>query len=279
MKTTPWLLFLFIAPLLAVQVINPAGLQAAQPKLLFADEFDRPNLDTARWVPTYWWGDKGCTISTNGELEWYQPDDVQVSDGVLRLKAEKRPAVGAEGKIYEYTSGVVTTGKACWQDPTADKFTFQYGYAEIRARIPKGQGLWPAFWLLSADQEWPPEIDVMENLGHRPNVTYMTVHYPGADGKEASNGHKWSGPDFSAGWHTFGADWQPNAIIWYVDGVERGRYTDAAHIPAEPMYLLLNLAVGGTWPGAPDASTIFPAYYDIDYVRVWSSRPQVAVRN
>ncbi len=269
-----WLTILFVGSLIAPQVLNPAAVQAAEPTLMFADEFDGSTLDSSRWVPSYWWGDHGCTISTNGELEWYQPDNVQVSDGVLRLRAEKQTVTGAEGKTFDYTSGVVTTGKECWQDPKPDKFSFLYGYAEMRAKIPQGQGLWPAFWLLSCDQDWPPEIDVMEILGHQPNITHMTVHYPCDDGSAASNGRNWSGPDFSAGWHTFGVDWQPNAIVWYVDGLERGRHTDAAHIPTEPMYLLLNLAVGGAWPGAPDASTVFPAYFEIDYVHVWSSRPQ-----
>jgi beta-glucanase (GH16 family) len=270
---TPWLARLLMASLLAAQLVASIGTEAATPTLLFDEQFSTRTLDTSKWVPTYWWGDHGCTISTNGELEWYRPEGVSVANGALRLTADRRPVTGSDGKLYNYTSGVVTTGKARWQEAAPDRFAFKYGYAEMRAKLPKGQGLWPAFWLLSCDQDWPPEIDVLETLGHQPNVVYMTVHFPAGDGSAASSGGKWTGPDFSAGWHTFGVDWQPGAITWYVDGVERRRYTNPAHIPDEPMYLLLNLAVGGTWAGAPDASTVFPAHYDIDYVRVWSSRP------
>jgi beta-glucanase (GH16 family) len=279
MKTNPWLILLLVGLVVAMQIPTLPRALAAEPALLFDDEFDGPALDTHKWVPTYWWGSNGCTIATNGELEWYLPDEVSVSNGTLKLQASKRTVTGGDGKTYNYTSGVVTTGKACWQDAAPDKFTFQYGYVEMRAKAPKGRGLWPAFWLLSGDQDWPPEIDVLEILGHQPNIAYMTVHFEDAEGVHRSSGGQWTGPDFSAGWHTFGVDWQPTAIVWYVDGVERRRYTIRDHIPAEPMYLLLNLAVGGTWPGAPDASTVFPASYEVDYVRVWSSRPPMETRN
>jgi hypothetical protein len=98
----------------------------------------------------------------------------------------------------------------------------------------------------------------------------MHFHHLTEDGSRKSYGETWTGPDFSADWHTFAVDWRPDAVVWYVDGKERWRYTDPAHIPTKPMYLILNLAVGGAWPGSPDASTSFPSYFDIDYVRVWS---------
>ncbi len=104
----------------------------------------------------------------------------------------------------------------------------------------------------------------MEILGNQPTAYHMNFHYVGGDA-----GYTWNGPDFSAGWHVLGLDWEPNAIVWYVDGVERWRYTDTAHIPNEAEYLLLNLAVGGDWPGPPNGSTPFPSYFDVDYVRVW----------
>ena len=85
----------------------------------------------------------------------------------------------------------------------------------------------------------------------------------------SNSGSSWTGPDFSAGWHTFGVEWEPGAIVWYVDGIERWRFTVTSRIPNEPMHVLLNLAVGGEWPGSPDTSTAFPSYYDVDYVRVW----------
>ena len=110
---------------------------------------------------------------------------------------------------------------------------------------------------------------MLEVIGSAPNTAEFHFHWTNADGTDANAGHAWVGPDFSAGWHTFALDWQPGALVWYVDGVERWRYADASTIPDEPMYLLLDLAVGGDWPGAPDASTVLPSYFDVDYVRVW----------
>jgi len=101
----------------------------------------------------------------------------------------------------------------------------------------------------------------------------MTLHYSNADGVHNSSSGEWSGPDFSAGWHTFGLDWQPNALIWYIDGMERRRYTNATYIPHERMYVTLNLAVGGDYLGPPDSTTPFPSYFEIDYAKVWSARP------
>ena len=109
----------------------------------------------------------------------------------------------------------------------------------------------------------------MEILGQKPTVTEMHYHYLDGSGAHRGPGLAWTGPDFSAGWHTFGADWQAGALVWYVDGVERWRFTDASAVTAKPQYLLLNLAVGGNLPGAPNASTPFPSDYFVDYVRVW----------
>jgi beta-glucanase (GH16 family) len=246
---------------------------AGGPTLLFSDEFNGSSIDTNKWTTGYWWDDGGCTNAGNNELEWYQPGNILVSNGTLKLQARKQTITGSDGKTYNYTSGMITSGRATWQDPAPDKFAFKYGYAEMRARVPKGKGLWPAFWLLSRDQDWPPEIDVMEIIGDQTNIQNMTVHFLNAQGVYGSHGGEWAGPDFSADWHTYAMDWQPNAIIWYVDGVERWRCTDKSHIPTETMYLLANLAVGGDWPGSPDASTVFPANFEIDYIRVWSAPP------
>jgi beta-glucanase (GH16 family) len=207
---------------------------------------------------------------SNNELEWYQPDDILVSDGTLKLRAQERTITAWDGTVYDYTSGVITTGRESSDKTLPAKFLFQYGFAEIRARVPKGKGLWPAFWLLPATHESRPEIDVIEILGDEPNIAHMNYHYLNFLGSRIDVGDSWAGPDFSAGWHTFAVDWQPQHIVWYIDGVERWRFTNAAWISAEPMYLIANLAVGGDWPGAPNASTPFPSYFEIDYIRVWS---------
>ena len=240
---------------------QPVG-QSGNWKLKFRDEFSDTNLDTSKWHKCFWWADQTCSIVSNGELELYNPDDVYIQNGMLRMRAQKRDMVGWNGQTYHYTSGMVMTGGQ--KGSTSPGFTFTYGYAEARIRIPAGQGLWPAFWLLPADYTWPPEIDVMEILGHEPSITHMTFHFSGGQ-----QGYSWNGPDFSASWHVIGVDWEPGSIVWYVDGIERARYTNSSTVPSKPMYLLLNLAVGGTWPGSPDSNTPFPSYYDVDYIRVW----------
>ena len=221
-------------------------------KQIFNDDFN--SFDSTKWDKCYWWmTDGGCT-SANGELEWYQSDDAYVTNGMLQLKAERRSVNG-----HEYTSGMIDS---------YHKFTFTYGYMEARLQIPKGQGLWPAFWAIPEDR-WPPEIDAMEILGNDPNTAYFGFHYPNSNGTNDHSGTNWTGPDFSAGFHTFAVDWEPDVMIWYIDGVERQRYTDTSHIPNIPLYLVANLAVGGDWPGNPDSTTPFPSYMNVDYIRVW----------
>ncbi len=240
--------------------------------LVFADEFSAPALDSSRWHTCFFWAPDTCTIETNNELELYTPNNVSVAGGSLRLQARKQDAVGWNGKTYRYTSGMVSTGGSEWSDPAKPAgFTFSYGYAEARVRVPAGKGLWPAFWLLPNDHSWPPEIDVMEIIGDRPTETNMHYHYVKPDGSHGDVGRAWTGPDFSAGWHTFGVNWQPGSLVWYVDGVERARFT-GPEVTSKESYLLLNLAVGGNWPGSPDASTVFPADYLVDYVRVYQPR-------
>lgn len=255
------------------QVI-PVG-QSGDWNLLFADEFNGTTLDTGKWVTCYWWDNDGCNIASNNELQWYQPDDVIVNNGTLQLRAQQRSIDAADGNSYDYTSGMVTTGRNVSDISAPAKFTFAFGYAEIRAKIPKGQGLWPAFWLLPVDHNSKPEIDVMEILGHETDTIHFNFHYLNSEGVYENQNTDWIGPDFSDGWHTYGVDWQPDKIVWYVDGIEHFRYTEAGHIPNGPMYLLANLAVGGDWPGAPSGSTPFPSYYEIDYMRVWQRSNQV----
>jgi beta-glucanase (GH16 family) len=249
--------------------------QSGDWNLLFSDDFDGTSLDTDKWTTCYWWDEGGCTNLGNDELEWYQPDDVLVSDGTLKLRAQERTTRTTDGEIYHYTSGMITTGRNTNDTSLPAKFTFQFGYAEMRARIPSGQGLWPAFWLLPATHDSKPEIDVMEIKGQETDTIHMHFHYLTDDGEHIDSGDDWTGPDFSADWHTFAVSWQPDGITWYVDGIARRSYTDTAHVPAEQMYLIANLAIGGEWPGPPDASTPFPSYYEIDYVRVWKRSSQV----
>ena len=238
--------------------------------LIFEDTFEGSSLDTDKWKEDgYWWGVGGSTNDGNNEQQWYLPSQVSVSDGTLKLTAEPEDSTH-NGRNYQYKSGCIITGPNV--DSEGTRFEFTYGYAEARIKVPKDQGLWPAFWLMRASgvNDWPPEIDVMEYLGHEPTKVHMTYHYKGANGSHQQSGQAWSGPDFSLDWHVFGVEWSAEAIRWYVDGVERrSAFTDTARITDEPLYVLLNLAVGGNWPGSPNGSTRFPAVMEVDYVRCW----------
>ena len=223
--------------------------------LTFQDEFDGAGVDAAKWVKRYKWGE----AQINSELQAYVDDAFQLSNGVLTITGDKRTASYAS-QSFQYASGVLCS-----------VHEQKYGYFEARLKVPAGQGMWPAFWLLG--QVGAPgvnEIDIHEILGNQPSKVYMTVHW----GTDYAAGHKsdgsdWTGPDFSADFHVFGLEWSPDAIIWTIDGVERKRHTGDG-VPQVPMYVILNLAIGGQWPGAPDATTPFPGLYQIDYVRAYA---------
>jgi beta-glucanase (GH16 family) len=149
-----------------------------------------------------------------------------------------------------------------------DRFYFQYGYVEIRAQVPKGQGLWPAVWLLAQGADSAEEIDIMEVLGGDPGTVHTTIHYKRPTGQKMVKGYETHGTDFSADFHTYAVDWEWDKIVWFIDGKEVFRVTD--HVPHEPMYLIANLAVGGAWPGYPDQTTQFPATFRIDFIRVFT---------
>lgn len=222
--------------------------------LIFNDEFNRKALKDT-WDTCFVWAvDRpwDCTIVPNEEEQLYLPDNVSVENGALILEA-RQEQLGD----YQYTSGMITSHAG---------FSFQYGYVEVRARFPAGQGFWPAFWLLPTDGSWPPEIDVLEINGQEPNTVIFSNHYL-ENGDHQSKSMPYAGPDFSADFHTFGVLWQPDKLTWYVDEIEL--YSTTVGVPSQPMFLVATLAVGGTWFGSPDSSTEFPGQYVIDYIRVW----------
>lgn len=230
---------------------------------MFSDGFDGPQLDSSKWTTCYHWAEKLNGIlscATKNELQLFQPDNVTLENGIVRLRVEKESAkVKAYDREHDYTSGMITT---------FNKFQFKYGYAEVRARMPQGRGFLSAFWTMPIDKTWPPEIDVIEVLGQDPAMAHLTLHFPknGEKWKDDKDGGKFRGSDLSAEFNTFAAKWDETGVIWYVNGVERHR-TDKS--PNEPMYLLATLALGGHWAGPPDEQTPFPAYMDIDYIRVY----------
>ena len=250
------------------EIVQPPG---SGWTLIFSDDFTGENVNSTYWNTQYWFG---RTNQGNLEFEWYQDDEVFVQNGILRLKAQRRAVHG-----YKFSSGMISSH---------EKVSFTYGYVELRARVPKGTGLWPAFWLLPSSKIWPPEIDVFEIVGSQTNNVLFHLHYADSVQRLHTIGSAWVGPDFAEGWHVFAIDWEPNSITWYVNGVVRSRYV-GPRVPHEPMYLVANLAVGGSTtppsyfdiipryfdviPGyfaiIPDYFDTIPSYFDIDYIRVW----------
>ncbi len=218
--------------------------------LMWYDHFEDGVIDTARWNVLV------RENSYNNELQYYLADEVYIEDGQLVLRSRKR-SYGTK----QYTSGQVHT---------QHKFTQTYGRFEVRARLPRGQGIWPAHWMLPEDGSWPPEIDIMEFLGHDRNTIHMTSHWGvHADGSHPSNhGSYQSGADFSAALHTYAVEWGADSLRWYIDGVLR--HVAVEGVPQKPFFLILNTAVGGDWPGNPDQTTVFPQYHVIDYVAVFT---------
>ena len=280
--------------------------------LTFSDEFDGQSLDPAKWAteygldtycivddppppgtPTY------CNRSNNDEKEWYIDASPFVQAGVLKLEASINDCSG-DGlpdrsyapytcANFPYLSGMVSTH---------DRFSQLYGYFEARIKLVNGQGFFPAFWLIpqlpsianpDVEYYWPPEIDIMENKGQEPEVILMTHHYSGVfpePGSKLNNwsyggldGSSYSGPDYSADFHTYAVEWQPGLIIWYIDGIEQFRST--YNIPpgttnppdySGEMHIILNLAIGGAGVGyllPPDE--LLPATMEVDYVRVYQN--------
>lgn len=181
-----------------------------------------------------------------------------IKNGILTITATK--ADGSDALYgYRYTSGMISSQFS---------FSQRYGVFEIRAKLPKGKGLWPAFWLLPADKSWPPEIDVMEMLGQEPTKFYTTLHSK-ASGKHTKSdipAHIFA--DTSAGFHTYAVDWGPDEIIFYFDDKEIARHPTPPDMH-KPFYIIANLGVGGNWPGSPSEDTKFPASYEIDWIRAW----------
>lgn len=219
-------------------------------KLVWQDEFDYNCLDPSKWNAENWAAEK------NNELQYYTPDNLDLKSGVLQIISKKEKYRGRD-----YTSGAIHS---------QGKFDFLYGKAEIRAKLPAGQGIFPAFWMMANNQDdWLPEIDIMEMLGHRPDEIWMVSHWLDQNGNLKSVSDFYKGEDFSKAFHTFSVEWTPDSITWFIDGVER--FSTTSSIPNEKMYLYLNTAVGGNWPGSPDEATTFPVHYEVDYVRVYKS--------
>lgn len=242
---------------------------------VFSDDFSGTKLDATKWTTCYDWRlptDSGCTNSGNFEQEWYMPQQVSVKNGAVMLTADKNPVtVSTRGgtQTFPYRSGMISTGR-----PNANGnvlWSATYGFYEARMKFDGGQGVWPAFWLLPIDRSWPPEIDIMEFLGNDPTHVLLTSHWKDAAGQPQKDSSVIAGPDFTAGWHTYAVNWQPNSIQWYIDGVLKKSVTGVG-VPDTPMEIILDLAVGGTLPGNATSATPFPRTMQVDYVHVYERK-------
>ncbi|MEM8530191.1 MAG: family 16 glycosylhydrolase [Chloroflexota bacterium] len=228
--------------------------------LVWSDEFDGTSIDTSKWNVL----DTPGMI--NNELHYIAPDDVYIEDGNLVIRSQERDYGGRS-----YTSGKVTTGSG--------KYDFTYGRVEIRSKQPAGKGLHAAHWLLQHEcagfdpcVTWPPEFDILEVLGDQTTTVHQNVHYGTCYHcrwpDNASSPKSTTVSDTSQNYHTYAIEWEPDEVRWYIDDVQTHTW-NGPNISDEPMQIILDTAVGGDWPGAPDDSTVFPAYHYIDYVRVW----------
>lgn len=241
------------------------GPSATYNTLVWSDEFNGSAVNEGDWNFEIGRGTNGWG---NQELQYYRKENTSLANGILTITARKENYRGAS-----YTSSRLTTmGKKFWK----------YGRIEMRADLPRGQGIWPAFWTLGenfATDGWPHsgEIDIMEMIGGgemRDDTSYGVLHWAGADG-----GHLWLGEsntidpgELGDGYHTYSIVWDPQGISWFVDGVQFHYMNITGSTMTEfhaPHFILINLAVGGVWPGYPDANTVFPQEYKIDYIRVY----------
>lgn len=247
---------------------NPSGWT-----LVWSDEFDGPSGSAVN--ASKWSFDVGGNGWGNNELETYtdRAANSHLNDGRLVIRALKETFTGPDKIARPYTSARLIT---------RNKFSQAFGRFEARIRIPYGQGVWPAFWLLGNDIDtthWPNcgEIDIMENIGKEPSIVHGTFHGPGYSGGSGISAAYAlpGGQKFSDDFHTFAVEWEPKVIRFYVDKSLYKTRTPS-DLPAgtswvfdHPFFILLNVAVGGGWPGNPDASTVFPQEMVVDYVRVY----------
>lgn len=248
---------------------NPTGAWAVS----WSDEFS--GADGSAPDPTKWAFDLGGGGWGNAELQTYtsRPQNVSIQGGNLVITAAKETYTGTDGIARNYTSARIKT---------QGLFAQSSGRFEARIKIPSGQGLWPAFWMLGNDvtsNGWPNcgEIDIMENVGKEPAMVHATIHGPGySGGGGISSAKTLATGKFADDFHLYAVEWEGTQMRFYVDGLLFATRTPT-DLPSNgspwvfdhPFFLILNLAVGGNWPGSPDGTTTFPQQMLVDYVRVY----------
>lgn len=229
--------------------------------LVWQDEFAGSDLDDSKWnynIGGHGWG--------NAELQYYQEENTTVQGGYLVIEAKKENTNG-----NPYTSSRITT---------QNKYVFRYGRVDIRAALPHGQGLWPALWMLGAsfaDVGWPAcgEVDIMEMIGGgegRDDVTHSALHWDRDGHTSVSGGKQLDEGTFHDSFHIFSIIWNAESIVWLLDDIP---FYEQELTPADMsefhgyFFFIMNVAVGGNWPGYPDETTTFPQRMIVDYIRVF----------
>jgi len=252
------------------QTPSPTPIPSATPvawdrdgwNIVWHDEFDGPELDRANWnfdIGGNGWG--------NAEWEAYtdKPENIRIENGMLVIEAREDPTLPA-GHPYS-SARIKTQGLHSWK----------YGRIEARMKLPYGQGIWPAFWMLGDNNRgWPAsgEIDILEHIGKTPDTIYATVHAPGYSGGNGVGSKLVVSADaLKNDFHVFAIEWQENEIRWYFDDQEYFKLTPA-DVPGDwifdhEFFIIMNMAIGGRWPGYPDKTTVFPQFINVDYVRVY----------
>lgn len=220
-------------------------------RLGWADEFEGETLDTDIWDI----GDSNISPNYDGGVNEYDPEEVQVSGGKLVIDSR---SAQSDGETTFYSGRV------------SSKPSSHFGRVEVRAKLPGTQGFWPAIWLLPQDGSWPPEIDIVELLGHEPDRAYFNYHW-GPRSNRKDDLSDVVGSDFTADFHTFAVEWEPGRLRWLIDGVEQKVATK--NVPKKKMFLIINTSIGGNWPGMPDSTTRFPQQFEVDFVRVYNREP------
>jgi beta-glucanase (GH16 family) len=253
----------------------PRGRSTSEWVLTWSDEFNGPNGSMPD--PNKWVLESGGNGWGNHELQSYtsRPQNVHEENGNLVIAAIKERFTGTDGLQREYTSARLKS---------EGHFSQRYGRFEARIQIPSGQGAWPAFWMLGADYSakgWPNcgEIDVMESVGTNPDKIQGSIHGPGYSGtNRLTAAYRLQTGRFSDSFHVFAVEWEPQVVRFYVDNELYATRTPADLPPGKPwvydhpFFVLLNLAVGGDFPGRPSDSAVFPQRMLVDYVRVYTRK-------
>lgn len=241
--------------------------------LVWSDDFEGSVIDTNKWEH-----EVNAEGGGNNELQYYTSRGYNsfVENGNLNIVARNEVYSADEGTRNFTSARMRTKYKGDWK----------YGRFEIKAKLPFGKGIWPAIWMLPTDWEYggwaaSGEIDIMEQLGHEPEKIYGTIHYGGSwpENKHHGGNYSLENSDFSDDFHIFSIEWEAEEIRWYIDGklyyTTSEWFSSAAEYPApfnKRFHIILNVAVGGKWPGNPDESTVFPQTMQVDWVKVYQKK-------